>query len=97
IHRRRARSLSLANVENRVFHSQRFEDSLAQELIEILARGDFDNSAESVEACAWAVGPAAARLKLERHLAATWDVVCECIARFSLELGCFSSTDRAAH
>jgi hypothetical protein len=53
-------------MEEDIFHPERLENLLAQELIEALAGGDFDDAAERVKPGAGAITPAGSRLEVQR-------------------------------
>src|SRR5215467_11729913 len=66
IRRGDARQTLLWWMEENVFHPERLENLLTQELVEALAGGDFDDAAERLKPGAGAIAPAGCRLEVQR-------------------------------
>ena len=91
-----ARQLRVGRPERDVLHAERIEDARAEEPIERHARGDLDHAAQRLEAGAGAVGPARARLELERRAAQARNVVGQRLAFLARHLLDVAVAHRAA-
>ena len=67
--------VGFGGIEKSVLHPERPEDSLCCKLIELHARGSFHDQYQGVETRLSAIGPSRSRLKLQRDLSETWNVI----------------------
>src|SRR5207245_149820 len=67
VQRHDTRQTVVRRIEGRVFHAERIEDALLQELIEGERGRDFDDAPECLDACERAVAPLRAGLEVEWH------------------------------
>src|SRR5262249_38058562 len=95
VERRHPWIVRFCRVEERILHSERRKDALRCKLVKLHPRGAFDDEHKRVKTRLRAVSPSGARLKFQRHLSESRDVVRIGFLAFQGNLGVFAITDWA--
>src|SRR5207247_3092294 len=79
-----------------IFHAERIENTLPEELVQSHAGSDFDDAAEGIESGLRAVGPAGAGLELQRRSAQPRNIACQIFFRPAVQLSYLAGAHGAA-